>query len=295
MTAAASDARVSAANSFTVERRIDFAAGRVEVRDYAWRQPTWDEWSFEAYFIHLCLTPRPGPASAAFLQGGLDRPQTLGRIMFVPPGHKVRSGGAEGRQRSLQCMLSPQMIDGLLPRRPRWDSAALAEGLRLTGPEIEWTLLRIYRELRQDAFAAEIMVEALARGLSVALMRRLGLDLRTAAPKAGGLAPWRMRLIQERANADLPAPSLADLAQLSGMSVRHLCRAFKAETGQTLAKFVEQAMIERARRLLATSEAVADVARAAGFSTPASFAYAFRRATGLRPSDVGGRRRDRGA
>jgi AraC family transcriptional regulator len=288
MTAAASDARVSAVNSFTVERRIDFAAGRVEVRDYAWRQPTWDEWSFEAYFIHLCLTPRPGPASAAFQKGG--RPQSLGRIMFVPPGQVVRSGGAEGRQRSLQCMLSPQLIDGLLPKRPRWDNEALAAGLRLTGPEIEWTLLKIYRELRQDGFAADVMVEALARSLSVALVRRLGMDLRSAAPKAGGLAPWRMRLIQERAHADLPAPSLADLAQLSGMSVRHLCRAFKAETGQTLAKFVEQAMVERARRLLATTEAVADVARATGFSTPASFAYAFRRATGLRPSDVEGRR-----
>jgi AraC family transcriptional regulator len=52
-------------------------------------------------------------------------------------------------------------------------------------------------------------------------------------------------------------------------------------------------MVERARRLLATSEAVAEVARATGFSTPASFAYAFRRATGLRPSDVEGRCRDR--
>jgi AraC family transcriptional regulator len=193
-------------------------------------------------------------------------------------------------------MLSPQMIDGLLPRRPRWDSAALAEGLHLTGSDIEWTLLRIYRELRVGGFADEVMVEALARSLSVALVRRLGLDLKAAAPKVGGLAPWRMRRIRERVHADLPAPSLADLAQLSGMSVRHLSRAFKAETGHTLAKFVEQATVERAHRLLATSSAsVADVARATGFASAASFAYAFRRATGLRPSDIEVRRRHRGA
>jgi AraC family transcriptional regulator len=76
------------------------------------------------------------------------------------------------------------------------------------------------------------------------------------------------------------------------MSVRHLSRAFKAETGTTLAKYVEEAMVERARLMLRDCDAsIAEIAQSLGFSSAGSFAYAFRRATGLRPSDIEGRRR----
>jgi AraC family transcriptional regulator len=100
-----------------------------------------------------------------------------------------------------------------------------------------------------------------------------------------------MRRLRERVHSDLPAPSLTELAELCGMTVRHLSRAFKAETGQTLGKYVEAAMVDRARSLLAETDAsVGEVASALGFASSTSFAFAFRRATGLRPSEVEGRR-----
>jgi AraC family transcriptional regulator len=289
------DVTRSAIQSFTVENSLDFGRGCVEVRQYTWLHDTADTFTTTgSYFLDLSITPRAGPPRAFYVDAGRPSVETIGRMMFVPPGRTMQVAGAQGRQRSMHCVLSSQMIDGLLEREPVWNDAVLAQALHLNSPEIEWLLMKIYRELRHGGFATGFMVESLANALAVALIRQFGLEREAALRTAGGLAPWRLRLIRERVQADQPAPALTELAELCGMTVRHLGRAFKAETGQTLGKYVEQAMIERAHVLLAESRApIGDIARDLGFSSSTSFAYAFRRATGLRPSDVEGRRRVR--
>jgi AraC family transcriptional regulator len=291
--AAGATSLATALDSFTVENSVRFPRGWVEVRQYTWTRPVEDIWTTKgAYFLDMSLSPRPGPARASYLGMGRGPAQeALGRIMLAPPGYTVHSGCAAGRQRSMHCMLDAAMIDGLLQREASWDEASLREALHLGSPEIEWLLLRMYRELRQAGFASEVMVESFANALCVEVIRRFRLGREAPGPCAGGLAPWRMRLVRERACAERPAPSLTELADLCGMTVRHLGRAFKAETGQTIGKFVEAAMVERARALLADGAApVGEIARTLGFASSTSFAYAFRRATGLRPSEVEGRR-----
>jgi AraC family transcriptional regulator len=168
----------------------------------------------------------------------------------------------------------------------------LMDSLHLSGNEVEWLLFKINQELQQARFATPAMVEALTTALAVALVRHFGLERVEAQRRAGGLAPWRVRLIRERVYADHPAPSLSELAELCGVSVRHLSRAFKAETGRTIVKFVEEAMVERAREMLSTDDLpIGQIARNLGFSSSANFACAFRRATGMRPSEVGRRGR----
>jgi AraC family transcriptional regulator len=281
------DPQLSALETFTVENSVDFGRGLIEVRRYTWDHPTIDVWTSSVYLLDFALSPRPGPTQATYLDTQRRVSEMLGRILFVPPGRLVRSGTVSGEQRSMQCLLSAEVIEGLLPAAPNWNDSKLAQGLRLTGPEIEWLLFRIYRELRGDGFAAQVMIESLVGALAVELVRRLGLDAGGDGRAAGGLAPWRLRLIRERVGAQGPPPDLAELARLCGMSVRHLCRAFKTETGQTVAQFVEQAMVERAFGLLGDPDMrVAEVAKSLGFASAGSFSYAFRRATGLRPSDL---------
>jgi AraC family transcriptional regulator len=291
------DGRLSALQTFTTERNFHFEQGSFEVRSYVWDHATTDTWTFDAHFIDFPITPRPKPAWGEYLNGPRATGGELGRIMFVPAGRTLRSGAAVGRQRSLSCALATGMIDGLLQRSPVWDEAALAKGLRLNGPKIEWLLFEIYRELQEPGFATHVVMESLANALAVALIRDFALDRHMFETRcAGGLAPWRMRRIRERVHADAPAPSLDELAKLCDMSVRHLTRAFKAEAGQTIATFVHQAMMEKACELLARGDvSIADVARKLGFSTATSFAYAFRRSTGQRPSDVRGQRQARSA
>ena len=69
--------------------------------------------------------------------------------------------------------------------------------------------------------------------------------------------------------------------------MRHLTRTFKAETGQTLASYVQQVIMGRAHSMLTeTDQPIADIALRLGYASSASFCYAYRRAFGQRPNDL---------
>lgn len=277
----------SAQDSVELVGCLEAQASYVRLVRYNWTCPTTDVWTSEGYFLHMCLSTRDGPAQATYLDSNHRISGDIGRVLFVPPGLAMKSGGSSGSQLSLLCSLAPALIEGILERRPVWHDNTLAQGLRLKDPEVDWFLLRIYREILQPGFAQDVMAEVLIKGLAIALIRALKLDREEPSRSIGGLAPWRLRLIEERVHAERPAPRLTELADLCGMSVRHLGRAFKTETGQTLGQFVEWVTIERARAFLnETDIPVTEIAERLGFSTRAGFVYSFRRVTGSSPSEL---------
>jgi AraC family transcriptional regulator len=276
----------SAQDTHVVETSMSLDSGEIWLVRYSWERSTSDVWTADHYFLHMCLSSRPGPARATYLDVDHVISEGLGPVMFVPPGRTVRSGGCSGSQLSLLCAMYPQMIERILGGQPCWNDAALAEGLHLDSPEVEWLLLKMYDEIRFPGFAQKVMAESLLNGAAVAVIRALGLHLKEPRRYRGGMAPWRMRLIRERILSDQPMPTLVELAELSRMSVRHLTRAFKEEKGITIAKFIEHAMAKRARALLSdTNLSIEEIARRQGFASPSSFSYAFRRAVGSRPID----------
>jgi len=279
------------ATSYILENFLKLRLGCVEVRKYSWLEPIDDVWRADKYVLDLSLSPRLRDAHASYENWGSNpTSEPIGRILFVPTGYTLRSGCSSGTQRSMYCVLEAETIDDILGGTPSWDEKALKDGLHLNGHEVEWLLLKMYRKTREGGFATNLIVESLMNMLAAELIRRFQVSPFQERSFAGGLPPWKMRLIRERAYASGPAPTLSELADLSGLTIRHLSRAFKEETGQTIGKFVESATIERARDLLANSKLpICEIAEVLGFSSSASFAYAFRRATGLRPGDIGNR------
>jgi AraC family transcriptional regulator len=278
-----------------LEHGVEFAHGRVEIRRH-WPGRLIDEvysTREDVYLLNLALSRRPPPTTITHLgQGNANAARQMGRVILTPPGSRVRITTAPGRSRSLHCALNAELVECLLPQRPVWSEARCGDAAQVDSPELEWLLLKISRELMRRGFGSELLIESLVRAASVELVRRFRLgEIEQTSRHKGGLPPWRMRLLQERVYADAPPPSLGELADICSMTVRQLVRAFKVETGQTVGQFVEGAMVERARALLADSElSIADISQTLGFSHPGSFTYAFRRATGLRPSDIEGRR-----
>jgi transcriptional regulator GlxA family with amidase domain len=143
--------------------------------------------------------------------------------------------------------------------------------------------------------ALALVEEDLGRELSLAVARRLVVFLRRpgsqsqfSAQLAGQLAhrdPLRdaQQLIAERPEADL---SVAALARHVGMSERNFARCFREEVGMTPARYVEQARLQTARRLLEeTDDGVDAVARAAGFGTAETMRRSFVRALRISPND----------
>ena len=91
------------------------------------------------------------------------------------------------------------------------------------------------------------------------------------------------RQVLERLSDD---HSVGAMAARAHMSPRHFARAFRAETGLTPARYVEQVRLEAARRSLEeTSQPVQAIARACGFGTAETMRRCFLRALGLSPAE----------
>lgn len=263
-----------------IETAVEFPHGRAEIRSYDWRT----EWTGiqrarpDMYVLELNLSRGDG--------SGRSEPRRSGDVAVIHPHGEVDREIASGRRRTLLCMLDRAWLESLFPPlldRGRGDAAGEV-GLG----RIEWLLRNIHHEMRREPdFGSVIVIEAFAHALAVELARRLASREGAEGVRRGGLAPWRMRLLQERILADAPAPSLAELAGLCDMTVRHLCRVFKAETGSTLGLYVERARAQRAQTLLSKTDlTLAEIAHRLGFASSTSFANAFQRATGLKPREI---------
>ncbi len=143
--------------------------------------------------------------------------------------------------------------------------------------------------------ALALVEDDLGRDAALTVARRLVLFLRRpgsqsqfSAQLAGQIAerdPLRaaQQLVAERPDADL---SVAALARHVGMSERNFARCFRDEVGMTPARYVEQARVETARRLLEeTDDGVESVATRAGFGTAETMRRAFLRVVRTNPND----------
>lgn len=107
--------------------------------------------------------------------------------------------------------------------------------------------------------------------------------------KDKNLARWTGRLkkvadlLSER--LDDP-PSLGEMAEAAAVSPYHFHRIWRALTGETVSQTVLRLRLEASQALLQARDAsVGETAMAVGFGTPQSFSRAFRRHTGLTPSE----------
>jgi AraC family transcriptional regulator len=277
-------------DNYAMENLTAFPGGRVEVRHFSWSRPMVSVWETgkRCYLFNMSLSNQDPLTTWTHLDTGLQKQRAArGGLTFVPPGQKMSSSFAAGYSRSLCFMLDANMVEALLTEAPEWNwsQVLLDDCAHVGGTEIEWLLRRMYREVQEPDFATAEVLETLAKQVAIETVRKF--KLRSSENnRVCGLAPWRMRLIRERLNSDAPLPDLEEVAALCDITVRHLNRAFRNETGQTLGRHIESVMVERAKALLQARVPVGQVAKTLGYSHSGAFAAAFRRATGVRPSEV---------
>lgn len=236
-----------------------------------------------AYLIDMCLTPRPLVARAGYhRRWGPHRFERLGDIFLVPPGEELFVRSSTNRQASLVCRLASNRLHAIVGRALSWSDQQIAATLDIASAAIRALLFRITEELRHPGLACDAMIDFLGGELAIEIARYC--LTQSERPVIGGLAGWRLRLIDERLAETGPAPSLRELAQLCNMSIRQLTRGFRVSRGCSIGDYVEQRQMEKAKRLLMQGESVKSVAFSLGFASPSSFTYAFRRAVGLSPT-----------
>lgn len=235
------------------------------------------------YWLDLCLTPRPRNARACYYNHwSPHRFEHLGRIFMVPAGESIRTCGDGGSsQASIVCQLHPQSLGNWFDGDLHFTGAHLEASLNIPDPTIRDVLLRLAQELRQPGFGSAMLVELMVAQLALELCRYCTQIKETSA--SGGLAGWRLRLIDERLQEIGKTPTLNELASLCHISVRQLSRGFRASRGCSIGTHVTNIQLDHAKHLLTTDQSVKAIAYSLGFSSPPSFCYAFRRATGETP------------
>ena len=82
------------------------------------------------------------------------------------------------------------------------------------------------------------------------------------------------------------ALKMEDIAGQLGISPRHFIRRFKAATGETPLRYLQQIRIDKAKGLLETTlETINEIAKYIGYENDSSFRKLFKEATGLSPSN----------
>lgn len=236
----------------------------------------------DKYRIDLCITPRPEQSRACYFdRWGPHRFERLGDVFLMPPDERFLVRGEAGRQITAICEFEPEALHQWLDGPPEWTDRKLEAMMDVPGGYIRTLLARMVEEARHPRYASDVLVGHMFGQLMIELARFLGSI--TDGPPTGGLSAWRLRLIDERLNDLSHTPSLEELAKLCNVSVRQLTRGFRTSRGCSIGDYVDQKRMEAAKRLLSTDESVKAIAFSLGFSSPSSFSYAFRRATGITP------------
>jgi AraC family transcriptional regulator len=267
----------------TVEAEVRVPAATVRIVHFDLAEPT-DSTLREdhAYRLDLCLTPRLVNARACYSEHwARHRFEKIGKVFLLPPFKTMQARSECGRQASIVCELHADAISSDWGDELEWTDSRLAATLDIPDATIRGLLLRLVEEVRRPGFASGALVELIALQMTIELGRYCAAV--SDSHSGGGLAPWRMRLIDERLRDVQEMPTLAELAGLCKLSVRQLTRGFRASRGLSIGDYLSKLRLERALRLLVTDRSVKAIAYSLGFASPSSFSYAFHRAVGETP------------
>lgn len=110
--------------------------------------------------------------------------------------------------------------------------------------------------------------------------------MRPARDRTGMLAPWQVRRATEAMSSLMDSDvSLKELAAQCGLSVSYFVRAFKATTGDPPHRWLLRYRVERAKPLLAQTQAtLAEIAISCGFADQSHFTRVFKSFVGMPPA-----------
>lgn len=225
-----------------------------------------------------------GKGAAVFECGGIRHVAPAGSVFVIPPG-EVHTGEPDEHAglgyRALY--ICPAQVADLLTHAEMgmrgastWPKDAVRRHSAAAGP-----LLRFHRSLTAPAWPLEREHALLSAIAAVAGEFGAGLPV---SPAHAASEHRAVRLAREYLHAH-PAEviTLRDLAKVTGMSMYHLARTFKAEIGMAPHAYQVQLRVLQAKRLLAAGRSAAEAAAECGFYDQAHLIGQFKRHVGLTP------------
>ncbi len=164
------------------------------------------------------------------------------------------------------------------------ERVAIAPHFATPDPLIYQLGLRLKAELESGGLGSRLYAEAIANLLAVHLLQQYSAQKLTIKDYTGGLPKYKLQQVIDYINAYLDQPlGLAELAQVVQMSPGYFSRLFKQSTGYAPHQYLIQCRVQRAKQLLRTGMAIAQVAYEVGFANQGHLNYHFKRLVGITP------------
>jgi AraC family transcriptional regulator len=198
--------------------------------------------------------------------------------LWIQPANQPFSFDVQTMSRWCGVIVQPAKLKALVG-----SESAIEPVIGLQDDVLTPVMQAICAEVLRGGSSGRKFAEAMTLVIGTQLLRLFG-EANTA-PK-GGITGRQLRLVADHVDAHIDCEiSVAQLAQLVGLSEAHFARAFKQSTGQSPHKFVTERRLERGKRLLAdTQETIAQIALDCGFADQAHFARSFSQHYGSSPS-----------
>ena len=238
----------------------------------------------QTHLLLFALSPVPleHKVAVAGLNGGDF--VYAGHLNVIPAQTPYRTLTREGQYKLLSLKFDPVRFDQATGIGQGWDPKA---SCNIHNSELETELWRLARELAAPGFASRALIEGVCLTIMADLARVIKSRECETPHRQGTLSDRQVKLIKEYIeDFEEASPTISELAALIGVSGRYLSKAFKETTGQTVHGHVAAVRMRKAAALLSgTNLPIKEVAARLGFSAFPSFSYAFRTATGHRPTE----------
>ena len=215
------------------------------------------------------------------------------KLSFVPAGHRFHAWQTPRVLTRFTCFYI-DYPDLLFDRESGMARPAISPRLFFFDQAVWDTALKLKAEVgNSDPWSREY-----ANALSLVLIHELFRLERTASaaarPSRGGLPAWQQKRVVEFIEAHLAEEiSLAALAELVDLSLYHFARAFTRSFGVPPHRYHMARRMDRAKSLLQRPAlSVTQIGARIGFRETSSFTRAFRKFTGLTPTEYRRHRED---
>lgn len=215
-----------------------------------------------------------------------DEFDNIGRLLLLTPNVPLEVKAEGGMTHTVRCSFTPETLYKLTGRHELVRPHGMASCLDIKCPRVARLLAQLANEVENPGPNSEKLVDALGTAVVIELARWLDAHRREGGVSRGGLARRAFRQVIDYVNGNDGSATIGDLVSLTGYSERHLTRAFKETTGQTIHEYITEVRLKRAVELLSDTDLmVKDIAVRLGFGSSGSFCAAFARETGESPGE----------
>ncbi|MEM8804564.1 MAG: AraC family transcriptional regulator [Cyanobacteria bacterium P01_G01_bin.38] len=247
-----------------------------------------DPWKYEdEHTLGLFLSPRPFRFShrqECRTHTGL---YSKGDLLITPADTPLITQ-AEGDVQIVQIRLQESFVRQVAGETVAQDSdrIELVPAFQARDPQIEAIATLLLAELHQECLGNRLYADSLANVLAVHLLRHHATTRPELPIYEGGLPQRQLLQVLDYIDAHLGSElTLADLAELVGMSQFHFGRLFKQSLGLSPYQYLLQQRVERAKQLLkhTADKSIVEIALECGFNSHSHFGRKFRQLTGITP------------